>query len=74
MNSMFSEPVRSNEEVIVYTPEYLRKMSDLVIKTERRFVIGFFLSIYHLATYLSSYLIMFVQNLVCVAENIKNEI
>ena len=38
MNSMFEVPVKSDEAIIVYTPDYLKKMSELVIKTDRRFV------------------------------------
>ena len=38
MNSMFNTKVKFDELVVVYTPHYLRNMSDLVIRTERRSV------------------------------------
>lgn len=41
MNSMFSVPVRADESVIVYTPTYLKQMSNLVIKTERRIIANY---------------------------------
>jgi predicted metalloendopeptidase len=36
MNNIFSSPVTFSEPVVVYTPHYLRNMSELVTKTERR--------------------------------------
>ena len=36
MNTMFSSPVTHEEYVVVYTPEYLKNMSNLVIMTDRR--------------------------------------
>ena len=36
MNNMFSTPVMSEEPVVVYTPSFLKNMSDLVIRTDRR--------------------------------------
>ena len=36
MNAMFSSPVTHEEYVVVYTPEYLKNMSNLVIRTDRR--------------------------------------
>jgi len=41
MNSMFSEPVKATEDVVVYTPKYLKSMSDLVIKTDRRIIANY---------------------------------
>ena len=38
MNNMFSNPVTYEEQVVVYTPDYLKNMSDLVTKTERRYL------------------------------------
>ena len=36
MNNIFTTPVSFSEPVVVYTPHYLRNMSELVTKTERR--------------------------------------
>ena len=39
MNSMFNTKVKFDEPVTVFTPHFLKNMSDLVIRTERRSVI-----------------------------------
>eukprot|EP00111_Clytia_hemisphaerica_P006624 TCONS_00019179-protein len=41
MNSMFEVPVKADEDIVVYTPNYLKKMSDLVIKTDRRIIANY---------------------------------
>ncbi|XP_015774671.1 PREDICTED: endothelin-converting enzyme 1-like [Acropora digitifera] len=41
MNTMFSSPVTHEELVIVYTPEYLKNMSNLVIMTDRRILANY---------------------------------
>lgn len=41
LNSMFTAPVKSSEPVIVYTPNYFKNMSDLVIRTERRIIANY---------------------------------
>ena len=40
MNNIFTTPVTFSEPVVVYTPHYMRNMSELVTKTERRYVKG----------------------------------
>eukprot|EP00794_Sanderia_malayensis_P006516 gene6516-7260_t len=41
MNSMFNTKVTFDEPVVVYTPHYLKNMSDLVIRTERRILANY---------------------------------
>ncbi|XP_074614138.1 endothelin-converting enzyme 1-like [Acropora palmata] len=41
MNTMFSSPVTHEELVVVYTPEYLKNMSNLVIMTDRRILANY---------------------------------
>lgn len=37
MNNIFSSPVGHDEPIVVYTPTFLKNMSDLVIRTDRRY-------------------------------------
>ncbi|XP_065661638.1 endothelin-converting enzyme homolog isoform X2 [Hydra vulgaris] len=41
LNNMFKHAVKSDEPVVVYTPHFLKSMSDLVIKTERRIIANY---------------------------------
>ncbi|XP_065063814.1 endothelin-converting enzyme 2-like isoform X2 [Rhopilema esculentum] len=41
MNSMFNTKVKFDETVVIYTPHYLKNMSDLVIRTERRILANY---------------------------------
>ncbi|EDO41501.1 predicted protein [Nematostella vectensis] len=41
MNNLFSTPVGHDEPVVVYTPTFLKSMSDLVIRTDRRILANY---------------------------------